>query len=215
MSNVNYIPSGDSEFVDWMENFVTNLSINMAMVGLVQTDIDPVISAQGSFSTALTTQITQQALAKGAVESKKTEREGLEATLRPLVQRIQKHPGMTDQLRGLLGITIPSERTTSSVGPDVPSMFLETKPGQVVVHFGTDASNEQHNGKPDWARGCFIYRKKSGESDFTMIAYDTASPYVDTVTGPAVDAAYKVAYRGTRETDIGAFCPEQTVAAGG
>ncbi|MCL6629647.1 MAG: hypothetical protein K6U00_08625, partial [Armatimonadetes bacterium] len=94
-------------------------------------------------------------------------------------------------------------------------LFLETKPGQVIVHFGTDASNELHNGKPSWARGCNIYRKKAGESGFTMIAFDTASPYVDTITGSAVDVTYKVAYRGTKETDIGPMSPEQTIAAGG
>jgi hypothetical protein len=32
-------------------------------------------------------------------------------------------------------------------------------------------------------------------------------------TGPAINVSYKVAYRGTREADLCAMCPEQTVAA--
>ncbi len=215
MPGTKYIPVSDSEFVTWAVNFADVLNTNMGVVGLVAADLVPLTSAQDSFSGAVTNQIQQQALAKSAIELKKTQRAAFEAVLRPLVRRIQNHPGMGNQLRGMLGITVPSEHTSSSVGVDVPSVFLETKPGQVIVHFGTDASNELHNGKPDWARGCVIWRKTTGESDFHMIAYDTSSPYVDTVSGPAVDATYKVAYRATRESDIGAFSPEQTVAAGG
>ena len=85
----------------------------------------------------------------------------------------------------------------------------------MIVHFGTDANNEQHNGKPAWARGCNIYRKKPEEADFTLIAFDTASPYVDGVSGTAVDCTYKVCYRATRENDLGPMSPEQTIAAGG
>ncbi len=212
-----YIPRVDATFVDWMENFVSMLTSNMGMVGLLAADITPVESAKDIFADALNNQTTQQAMAKSAVENKQTRRGELEHVLRPLVQRIQNHPGMTNQLRGLLGITVMGQggQQVTGAGPDVPSVFLEMKPGQVIVHFGTDASNEMHNGKPGWARGCLIYRKKSGESNFSMIAYDTASPYVDTVSGTAVDATYKVAYRGTDENDIGASSPEQTVAAGG
>ncbi len=212
-----YLPKNDAEFVNWATNFTNMLPANMAAVGLVQADVDPIEAQMTAFSLAVTDQIGKQAMARAAVEDKKTQRDALEALVRPLVRRIQNHPGMTDELRGILGLTIPSGgmQFPTAAGSDVPSVFLETKPGQVIVHFGTDASNEQHNGKPSWARGCQIYRKKAGESDFSMIAYDTASPYVDTVSGTAVDATYKVAYRGTRETDLGPMSPEMTIAAGG
>lgn len=211
-----YIPRNDAEFVDWAANFITILGVNVTTLGLELTDMDPLEAQQTVFATSVTTQVTQQAAARSAVEYKKDQREAFEALIRPMVQRIQHHPGMSDQLRALLGITVPStSQTPTGAGDDVPSLFLETKPGQVIVHFGTDASNEQHNGKPGWARGCFIYRKKSGETDFSMIAFDTASPYVDTVSGSAVDATYKVAYRGTQEDDIGPMSPEMMIAAGG
>jgi hypothetical protein len=61
------------------------------------------------------------------------------------------------------------------------------------------------------------------EIEFRLIAFDTvlatdarrgASPYVDTVTGSAVNVSYKAAYRGVRATDIGGSSAEQTIAAG-
>ena len=105
-------------------------------------------------------------------------------------------------------------RTRREVGAEVPGLVLDLKPGQVIVHFGTNPGDEQSNGKPVWAAGCNVYRKKAGETAFALLAFDTASPYVDSVTGAAANYAYKVAYRGVREGDEGAASPEQTVAAG-
>ena len=56
-------------------------------------------------------------------------------------------------------------------------------------------------------------RNDWGTSD--LIAFDTESPYIDTIAGAAVEVWYKVAYRGTNERDIGSFAPEQKIAAGG
>ena len=101
------------------------------------------------------------------------------------------------------------------VRTDIPGMVLGLRPGEVIVHFGTDAGNEQQNGKPAWATGCNIYRKKGIETEYSLIAFDTASPHIDHITGGAVNVSYKVTYRGVRVTDEGGMSPEQTVAAGG
>ena len=69
------------------------------------------------------------------------------------------------------------------------------------------------NGKPAWAKECNIHRKKAGETEWKLFALDTSSPYVDTITGPAISVSYRMAYRGTKETDIGPMSPEQSVAA--
>lgn len=215
-SGKDFLPANDTELQAWLTNFVTVLNANLAAVGLVAADVTPLTTAQTNFNTAVTAQVTAEANFRNAVATKKTRRTQLETTLRPLARRINNHPGMTDGLRGNLRITVP-DRVPSrrGVGEDVPGMVLETRPGQVIVHFGTDAGNEQANGKPAWALGCNIYRKRGTETDYSLIAFDTASPYVDTITGTAVNVSYKVAYRGVRATDIGGSSPEQTVAAGG
>ena len=121
---------------------------------------------------------------------------------------------MTDGIRAQLKITVPT-RTRRGVGSDIPGMVLEMRPGEVIVHFGTDTGNEQQNGKPAWAAGCNIYRKKGTETEYSLIAFDTASPYTDHIPGGAVNVSYKVVYLGVRVTDEGGMSPEQTVAAGG
>ena len=211
-----YIPTSDAEFLAWSTNFFAVLNANLATVGLGAGDVIPLENAKSAYSASVSDAIAKLAVASAAIETKKTSRDDYQPPLRALVRRIQAHPGMTDALRAQLGITVPSQsRARRSPGPEIPGLTLETRPGQVILHFGTDPNNGQRNGKPAWAAGCNLYRKKPGDTEFVLIAFDTASPYVDTVTGPAVSVAYKAAYRGTRDTDEGGLCPEQTVAAGG
>ncbi len=210
------IPFNDAELVNWAANFMTVLSANAASLGLVPENLAPVEAERVAFGQALLDHVQQQALAKAAVEKKKAQRRSFEAVLSPLVRWISSHPGMTSELRANLGLRVPVKgRTVARAGSEAPGLVLETRPGQVLVHFGTNLSNELLNGKPDWARGCVIFRRKGDEPSFSMIAFDIASPYLDRVTGPAVDVTYKVAYCGTRENDLGPMSPEQTVAAGG
>jgi len=213
-----YIPTNDTEFESWLTNFLAVLTPQlMTEFGVDATEVAPLISEVQVFKTALTDQVTKQAQARAAVAEKNGSRDQTEDLLRPLVRRINNHPVMTDDLRRQLGLRPKNHnnRTRRSAGEEVPGLFLETKPGQVVIHFGTDPTNELHNGKPAWALGCSIYRRKTGETNFSLIAFDTASPYVDMVPGPATDVAYKVAYRGRHEDEHGPSSPEQTVAAGG
>ena len=211
-----FVPKNDLDFVAWSANFFTVLNLNLATVGLVAGDVTPVQAASTALSAAYTDQVAKVAAAEAAVETKKTRRTAYEPPLRLLVKRIQAHPGMTDALRAQLKITVPKRtRTRRGVGAEIPGLLLETRPGIVVVRFGTEPGNELTNGKPVWAAGCNVYRKKAGEAQFALIAFDTASPYLDSVSGAAANYAYKVSYRGVRVTDEGGSSPEQTVAAGG
>ena len=215
-SNEDYIDPNDAVFIAWSANYFTVINANLAAVGLIAGDVTPVSNARDAFSLAYTDQVAKEAAATAAVALKRTRRTTYVPQLRALVKRVQAHPGMTDSLRGQLGVTVPKRtRTRRGVGAEVPGVVLEPKPGQVIIHFGDNPGNEQTNGKPAWAAGCNIYRKFPGDLDFVLIAFDTASPYVDTIKGAARDVSYKAAYRGIRASDEGASSPEQTVAAGG
>jgi hypothetical protein len=98
---------------------------------------------------------------------------------------------------------------------------LEVDAGRVVVHFGTNPDDERRNSKPAWALGANIYIKAEDEDEYRLLAFDTASPYVWEYRGApggrgtACRALTRVAYRGTREQDVGMLSPEETVSVGG
>ena len=211
-----YVPKNDSQYRDWLGNFITILTAHLGDVGLMAPDITPLDGAKLLFDAALGDHQAKKAVAQAATAVKNTERDNTEDLLRPLVRRIQGHPGMTNDLRAALGLPARDDvRTTSTPGEEVPDLFLESLPGKIIVHFGMAPANERLNSKPSWAKGCNIYRKKAGESAFVLIASESASPYVDMILGPAADYTYVVQYRGTRASDTGTESSPMTIAASG
>jgi hypothetical protein len=211
-----YLPYKDSDLVTWAQNFIAVLTPAAEELGINLAQLSPITNARIALTGAIATREQAEATAKATTQAQKNERDNLEAAIRVLVRQIQANPAMTDTLRAQLQITVPNRtRTRRTVGPEVPGVLLRANPGQVVVHFGTDPNNEQQNGKPGWALGCNIYRKRAGEAAFALIAFDTASPYVDHITGPAQDVSYKAAYRGTGANDEGGHSLVQTIAVGG
>lgn len=212
-----YFPANDRALRDWLTNFVANLTINAAAVGLLPADLVKITGDADEFAGRLTTYDEQKALLASASGAKKTARTEVIATLRPLVQRIQNHPGMNDQLRGLLGLPLRNNelRIAGAMPPDIPKMHLETKPGKVWVHFGTEPGNERQNGKPLGVKGCNIWRKKGDEPTYQLVAFQSASPYEDSVAGLAADYTYVVQYRGNKASDLGEWSVPGTIAARG
>lgn len=212
-----YVPVRDQDLDSWLVNFVTVLANNAAQLGLVPADITPIDQTSTAFQSALLNYLQKKPEMDSASTQKKNTRTAAVDVLRPLVRRINNHPGMTDELRSLLGLPVKSTggRTVLTAGPEVPGIFLETTPGSVTVHFGTEPQNERINGKPAWARGCNIYRKRAGEQEYALVAYQNASPWVDTINGPGADYTYVVRYRGVKASDLGGESLEATVAARG
>lgn len=216
MANSDYVPNGDLQFKDWLRNFVTVLAPLAEQLGLQENDVTDLAGKREEFEAAIMDVVAKRAAARGAVQNKKAVRMSAEKMLRPLVRRITAHPSMDNALRSRLGLNVPSERrAVYSAGSEAPEVYLEAKPGSVLIHFGTNPGNEHLNGKPDWAKGCNIYRKKDGEPEYSFIAFDTSSPYLDHISGPPTRITYKVAYRATRERDIGPSSEGYTIAAGG
>ncbi len=211
-----YYPPSDNDYDAWLANFVAMLTTNAGMVGLLPADLTPITTASADFTDKYAAALLQRSLAKSTTSAKVTSRTDSEDVLRPLVQRIQKHPGMTDALRSLLGL-VPQyvQDMPLPITELTPKMYLESKIGQVTVHWGPNPSKENTNGKPAGVMAATIYRKKAGETDFQVIGLATRSPYYDEITGSGSDYTYYVRYRGAKQTDISAPSAEATVAARG
>lgn len=210
------IPKNDYVYDAWVANFITHLSGNLAQVGLVAADMDALDTAYGEFNTSYQSFVAAHLAARSSTSQKLTKRAATDAVLRPLIRRINNHPGMTDALRSLLGLTPQHVLDTPvPITELTPSVFLETAVGQVDVHWGPNPQNENQNGKPLGVKGANIYRKKAGESNFQMLGFATRSPFLDEVSGEASDYTYVVRYRGTKPTELSKPSVAQTIAARG
>ncbi len=213
-----YLPANDSQFWAWMTNFMGVLETHLAELGLTAADIVELQNANIAFGSNLAAHVTKRAESKAATTAKDESRGATELYLRQIVNEINNKRSMTNELREALGL--PSRggsRTivTAASIPETPGIYLEAEQGKVIIHFGTSPVNEMMNGKPVGVKGCNVYRKKAGEEAFSMIAFSSASPYVDVITGPAADYTYFVQYRGAKTSDLGGQSAEETIAARG
>ncbi len=210
------IPYADQEYNSWLQNFVTQLLANVATFGMVASDVDALADSQSNFDAAYTNHKAAQLASKAATAQKVNRRDESLELLRPIVRRIQNHPGMTDALRGILGL-VPQTIGESALPIDTlkPNMLLKTGPGKVFVHWGISPQNERLNRKPEGVLVGVVYRKKAGEEDYQMVGFSTSSPYVDTIVGTAEDYVYVVRYRGTDPKDVSLQSEAAMIAARG
>lgn len=213
-----YVPHRSEQLVSWFANFVEGLTENADVLGVDPADIAQLDAACSRLDAALVEQLTARCAAKAATAEKNARHNESDDLIRAMVRRITGNPAMTDAIRCQLGLHVPDLTRTpanTEAGNEVPRIDVEALPGNVIVHFGTSPSSEHRNSKPSWAAGCIIYRKKSGESEFRMVGFQTVSPYVDPITGPAADYTYIVRYQGKTAADAGVFSSPATVAASG
>ncbi|OYT69423.1 MAG: hypothetical protein CFK49_12315 [Armatimonadetes bacterium JP3_11] len=210
-----YIPKNDQELLAWMNNFLTVLNANLGAFGLVAADLTPLTNARNDFQTKLSAFQNALIAYRTASEAKSDSRDTAERLFRLMAQRINRHPSMTDALRANLGLNVPRPRQRRGVGPEIPGVRLEVDAGRVTVHFGTNPDNEARNDKPEWAIGANIYVRAEDEPEYRLLAFDTASPYVWEYRGAPTRFYFRVAYRGSRERDIGTPSPEEAVTLGG
>jgi hypothetical protein len=212
-----YVSHSDPELAAWLYNFITKIDTYSVDLGLAAPDILPVTTGYNAFNTSLTTYNAEKIVLATASSDRKTKRVDVVDDLRPLVRRIQNHPAMTDAMRSDLGLPIrgSGQMTAGAMPPDIPKIYLEAEPGTVWVHFGTEPANERINGKPVGVKGCNIWRKKASDLQYSLVAYQTASPYEDTIAGEGSDYTYVAQYRGNNAKDVGQSSIAGTIAARG
>lgn len=210
-----YIPFNDEEAVAWIEQFLSAANAIAEQFGVALETLTAIAEAKDEYAQFL--REAQEALVayRAAVAARRAARQRALALLRPVAQQMNHHPAMTNDLRVLLGLR-PRKRTRTrrSVGAEVPGVRLEVDVGRVIIHFGTNPEDERRNGKPEWAIGANIYIRAEGETDYRLLAFDTASPYVWEYRGAPQRFYFRVAYRGRGERDEGTWSDEVGVVVG-
>ena len=100
-----YFPSKDSDLVAWIANFVNVANANLAALGLVATDVDPIKGLQPTLTANLNDVETKKAALAAAVETKDATKDSIIQKVRLLVNKIQANPAVTVALKAQLGIS--------------------------------------------------------------------------------------------------------------
>ena len=115
MGYKDYFPSKEGEVVPWIENFVQVATANAAALGLGTVDITALKTMNGDLAGKINAAIAKQSEAKAATEAKNIQMDKTVDTVRSMVRQVQAKPGVPDNLKAQLRITIPSPSPTPSV----------------------------------------------------------------------------------------------------
>ena len=115
MPSKDYIPKKEGEVVPWIENFVQVATANAAALGLGTVDITALKTMNGDLAGKINAAIAKQSESKAATEAKNIQMDKAIDTVRSMVRQVQAKPGVPDNLKAQLRITIPSPSPTPSV----------------------------------------------------------------------------------------------------
>ena len=115
MTNRDYFPKKEGEVVPWIENFVQVATANAAALGLGTVDITALKTMNGDLAGKINAAIAKQSEAKAATEAKNITKDKTVDVVRSMVRQVQAKPGVPDNLKAQLRITIPSPSPTPSV----------------------------------------------------------------------------------------------------
>jgi len=167
MAKQDFIPVRDNDFLAWFQNFKTQLTALGAGLGVTageQTIVDADLTL---FDTKLTAAVTKSADAQAATQDKSLAKTAVQSRLRPLVRRIKGHVSYTATQGEQLGIVGPEDTT------DLSTSKPTLKAASVLAAAVTISFNKSISS------GVKILSKRGAEGAFTLLAVDTASPYVD------------------------------------
>lgn len=182
-----YIPTRDTEFLAWAQNFVNYVNTHEAELGIEPDQTVNLTPRLTAFSATMSANTAAADAARGAKQDKDIAREQLEDTVRVLVRQLQASPMVDDGERAAMGITVKDAiRTMAAAAATRPVGMADTS--QRLRHEISffDEATPTRRAKPEGASGCEIWVKLNGPGEpapadpkeFSFVALDTASPYV-------------------------------------
>ena len=186
MAKSDFIPRGDAEFLLWHDHFLATAIARQAEAGLSDAELAAHQADNADFRAKLAAKNLADATVKKASAEKGDSRRRIEGNVRASARRIKAAAGYSEPLGHAFRIVGAEDST--DLGQAKPALTATDKgAGQVVLEFVKSKSD-----------GINIYGKREGEADFTFLARDTASPYVDSrplaVPGKAEVRRYAAVY---------------------
>ena len=179
-----YIPSSDSEFTTWQENFLSYVNANLNTLGLKDTDVAPLNESQSAWTTAYSNHTHAQATAESERQTKNAARKSYETLVRSLVRQLQGMPKVTDAQRAAMQITLRETAKQAGFAPPTrPVVQVDTSQRlRHTINF-TDEATPDSRAKPAGVHGCEVWAKvgdpaPADAKGLVFLGLDTRTPYV-------------------------------------
>ena len=172
MAKKPYLPRRDDELNEWLDNFITQLTVIAAQLGIALQEVTDATTLSDNFSQAINNVSTKDAEKRSAVGKKNEDKKAVAVFIRPLIQRIKNHPDYSPDNHGtLLGI----------IGPEDVIDLLNLKPELKIV---LDAGRPRIMWQKGPADGIKISVDRRDGQGYRFLTLDTKPDYIDSFPIP-------------------------------
>ncbi len=156
MPKSDFIPSRDSAFLVWHDQYKTAAIAQAATVGLVAADTTAITADNTDIHARITASVAADAAARQATLAKQLAREAIVQRVRALARRIKAHPAYTPAIGAQLGIIGPEDTTDLTTSkPDLSGHALTG--GAAEIQFNKSISD-----------GVNLYSQRDGDAGFIV-----------------------------------------------
>jgi hypothetical protein len=154
--NSSYLPSTDVGLRGWARNFSTRVSESGGSLGISSARAEELAQALLDFEQAMAG-VNPGIRCKSSVSVKNTARQRLKILARLIVATINGQPGLSDQERINLGLTVRAKWSRRSGPADAPIVEVRSVDGHAVRIRVHSAANYEKRARPIDADGASIF----------------------------------------------------------
>jgi len=198
MSAKTIIPAPDEEFDNFFKAFHDAVTGNPKGFGLSADDVTLIQSTYATWTVAFPAHKSSQLKAQQDTTTKNKARDAGEAAARSLAKKINGNPAVDNAMRAQAALPAHGVAKSATGAPTTePVGRLEVKGRNTLILHFTDAATPLVLAKPHGVHACEIRIHvgdvaPADEADYTFLAHDTRTPYID--EHPASDAGKTAHY---------------------
>lgn len=185
MSNKDFIPEKDRNFLAWIINFLLQLNGLVSRIGFPTSEFQLLGTLRDDFSTKLALAESPATRTPVAVKNKNDARKKLEKTVRQDIKEyINYNHSITDGEREALGLPVyKTTRTPSQVATEPPDYEIETSViRRLIIHFFR-LGHRHSNAKPLGQQGAEIRwtildHPPTSIDELIHSSFDTHTPFI-------------------------------------
>ena len=157
-----YIPTQQALYAQFMQTMYDALTTSPTAYGLTAEQVVDFATKQEAFAAAYALAINPSTRTSPVLKTKETARQECTVALRPLVQVMQAWPGMTNQKREALGLTIPDVNPSPIPKPSTSPVLSVAKVSgrSITINLRerlSDGNPSERRGKPAGVKGAGLF----------------------------------------------------------
>lgn len=157
MASVTFVPSTDDKLLTWSTTFKTILSADFAAYSFTSAQAAQYAAAHDAFAAAVAVVAVPSTRSKISIAAKESKKRDLVFLARGFGGMIQRNPGLSDEMKLAIGVTVRKPPTPRPIPATKPKLTVDRVDGWTMELSATEAGSARKNRKPKDAAGIMLF----------------------------------------------------------